>query len=121
MTGVGPLELLAIEHLLSEEERDIQATVREFVDRRVRPTIADAYERGEPDLSLMPEAGALGLLGMHLEGYGCAGTNAVAYGWLVSDFEGTQAFADRPSGGKPCPGLARYAASGGRIGACPVL
>jgi len=61
--------------------------VREFVDRRVRPTIADAYERGEADLSLMPEAGALGLLGMHLEGYGCAGTNAVAYGLACLELE----------------------------------
>ena len=87
MTGVGPLELLGIDHLLTEEERDIQASVREFVDRRVRPTIADAYERGEADLSLMPEAGALGLLGMHLEGYGCAGTNAVSYGLACLELE----------------------------------
>ncbi|HLL62761.1 MAG TPA: acyl-CoA dehydrogenase family protein [Propionibacteriaceae bacterium] len=87
MTGVGPLELLGIDHLLTEEERDIQATVREFVDRRVRPTIADAYERGEADLRLMPEAGALGLLGMHLEGYGCAGTNAVSYGLACLELE----------------------------------
>ena len=87
MTGVGPLELLGIEHLLTEEERDIQASVREFVDRRVRPTIAEAYERGEADLSLIPEAGALGLLGMHLEGYGCAGTTAVAYGLACLELE----------------------------------
>ena len=87
MTATGPLELLAIDHLLTEEERDIQATVREFVDRRVRPGIADAFERGEADLTLMPEAGALGLLGMHLEGYGCAGTNAVAYGLACLELE----------------------------------
>jgi glutaryl-CoA dehydrogenase len=87
MTGTGPLELLGIDHLLTEEERDIQATVREFVDRRVRPGIADAFERGEADLTLMPEAGALGLLGMHLEGYGCAGTNAVAYGLACLELE----------------------------------
>src|SRR5918997_4871214 len=87
MTATGPLELLGIDHLLTEEERDIQASVREFVDRRVRPTIADAYERGEADLSLMPEAGALGLLGMHLDGYGCAGTNAVSYGLACLELE----------------------------------
>jgi glutaryl-CoA dehydrogenase len=87
MTGVGPLELLGIDHLLTDEEQDIQASVREFVDRRVRPGIADAYERGEADLSLMPEAGALGLLGMHLNGYGCAGTNAVAYGLACLELE----------------------------------
>jgi glutaryl-CoA dehydrogenase len=79
MSRTGPLELLRIDHLLTEEERDIQATVREFVDQRVKPNIADWYERGEPDLGLMREAGELGLLGMHLAGYGCAGANAVSY------------------------------------------
>jgi glutaryl-CoA dehydrogenase len=87
MTGIGPLELLGIDHLLTEEERDIQAAVREFVEARVKPTIVDAYERGVPDLTLMPEAGALGLLGMHLEGYGCAGTNAVSYGLACLELE----------------------------------
>jgi glutaryl-CoA dehydrogenase len=87
MRSTGPLELLGIDHLLSEDERDIQATVREFVDRRVRPHIAEWYERGEADLMLMREAGALGLLGMHLEGYGCAGTNAVSYGLACLELE----------------------------------
>jgi glutaryl-CoA dehydrogenase len=87
MTGTGPLELLGIDHLLTEEERDIQASVREFVDDRVRPHIADSFERGRADLSLMPAAGALGLLGMHLTGYGCAGTNAVAYGLACLELE----------------------------------
>ena len=87
MTGIGPLELLGIDHLLSDDERDIQASVREFVDRRVRPNIAEWYERGELDLALMREAGALGLLGMHLEGYGCAGTNAVSYGLACLELE----------------------------------
>ncbi len=83
----GPLELLGIDHLLSDDERDIQATVREFVDRRVRPHIAEWYERGELDLALMREAGSLGLLGMHLEGYGCAGANAVSYGLACLELE----------------------------------
>ena len=87
MRSTGPLELLGIDHLLSDDERDIQATVRDFVDRRVRPTIAERYERGEADLTLMREAGALGLLGMHLEGYGCAGTNAVSYGLACLELE----------------------------------
>jgi glutaryl-CoA dehydrogenase len=87
MTGTGPLELLGIAHLISDDERDIQASVREFVDRRVRPHIAEWYELGEADLALMREAGALGLLGMHLEGYGCAGTNAVSYGLACLELE----------------------------------
>src|SRR5215216_1487347 len=87
MSRTGPLELLRIDHLLTEEERDIQATVREFVERRVKPNIADWYERGDLDLGLMREAGDLGLLGMHLQGYGCAGANAVSYGLACLDLE----------------------------------
>lgn len=68
MTGVPPLQLLGIDQLLTDDERDIQATVREFVDQRVKPYVADWYERGDLDLDLVKEAGSLGLLGMHLEG-----------------------------------------------------
>ena len=87
MSRMGPLELLGVDHLLNEEERDIQATVREFVEQRVKPNIADWYERGDLDLALMREAGALGLLGMHLQGYGCAGANAVSYGLACLELE----------------------------------
>jgi len=84
---MAPLELLGIDHLLGEEERDIQATVRDFVEQRVKPNIADWYEHGDLDLDLMREAGALGLLGMHLQGYGCAGANAVSYGLACLELE----------------------------------
>ena len=87
MSRTGPLELLGIDHLLSDEERDIQGTVREWVQQRVKPNIADWYERGDLDLGLMREAGDLGLLGMHLQGYGCAGTNAVSYGLACLELE----------------------------------
>jgi glutaryl-CoA dehydrogenase len=83
----GPLELLGVDHLLTAEERDIQAAVRDFVERRVKPYIADWFERGEVDLGLMKEAGSLGLLGMHLDGYGCAGANAVSYGLACMELE----------------------------------
>jgi glutaryl-CoA dehydrogenase len=83
----GPLELLDVDHLLTVDERDIQAEVRDFVERRVKPSIGDWYERGEVDLGLMAEAGSLGLLGMHLEGYGCAGANAVSYGLACLELE----------------------------------
>jgi glutaryl-CoA dehydrogenase len=83
----GPLELLDVDHLLTVDERDIQAEVRNFVERRVKPSIGDWYERGEVDLGLMAEAGSLGLLGMHLEGYGCAGANAVSYGLACLELE----------------------------------
>src|SRR5687768_15522147 len=87
MSRTGPFELLAIDHLLTGEERDIQATVREWVEQRVKPNIADWCERGDPDLDLMREDGDLGLLGMHLEGFGCAGTNAVSYGLACLELE----------------------------------
>ncbi len=87
MTGTSPLELLNVERLLTSDERDISATVRDFVEHRVKPNIADWYETGEVDLGLMKEAGSLGLLGMHLEGYGCAGTNAVSYGLACLELE----------------------------------
>ncbi len=64
MSAVRPLDLLGIDHLLTEEERDIQFAVREFVHHRVRPYIADWFERGDLDLALVPEAGSLGLLGI---------------------------------------------------------
>jgi glutaryl-CoA dehydrogenase len=83
----SPLGLLGIDHLLSPDERDIQQVVRDFVKLRVKPNIADWYEHGEIDLDLFPEAGELGLLGMHLQGYGCAGTNAVSYGLACMELE----------------------------------
>jgi glutaryl-CoA dehydrogenase len=57
------------------------------VQQRVKPNIADWYERGDLDLGLIREAGDLGLLGMHLQGYGCAGANAVSYGLACLELE----------------------------------
>ena len=77
----SPLGLFAIDDLLDDEERATRDSVRRFVDDRVRPEIAEWYESGVvPVRDLSKELGALGLLGMHLEGYGCAGSSAVAYG-----------------------------------------
>jgi glutaryl-CoA dehydrogenase len=87
MATTQPLEFLKIDHLFDDDERDIAAAVREFVDERVRPYVADWFEQGTVDLGLMKEAGSLGLLGMHLTGYGCAGTNAVSYGLACLELE----------------------------------
>jgi glutaryl-CoA dehydrogenase len=82
------LELLDVDHLLTEDERAIQATVRSLVNDRIRPEIAKWYESSElPARDLAKEFGSLGLLGMHLEGYGCAGTSAVAYGLAAMELE----------------------------------
>jgi glutaryl-CoA dehydrogenase len=85
---IAPLALFAIDSLLSEEERAIRDVVRGFVDTRIRPSIADWFETGTiPARELALELGALGVLGMHLEGYGCAGTSAVAYGLACTELE----------------------------------
>ena len=86
--GTHPLDLFAIDSLLSDEEREIQATVRRFVDDRVRPHVAGWFEAGTlPARDLARELGQLGVLGMHLDGYGCAGTNAVSYGLACLELE----------------------------------
>ena len=82
-----PLELFDIDRLLDHEERDIAATVRRFVDTRLRPNIADWFESSTLPAELAQEFGRLGLLGMHLDGYGCAGTSAVSYGLACMELE----------------------------------
>jgi len=82
-----PLELFGIDRLLDADERDIAATVRRFVDTRLRPHIADWFESATLPRELAREFGGLGLLGMHLTGYGCAGTNAVSYGLACMELE----------------------------------
>ncbi len=74
------VDLLGIDALLSHEERLIRDTVRGFVRDRVLPNVARWFEEGILPRELGRELGALGLLGMHLEGYGCPGASAVAYG-----------------------------------------
>ncbi|WP_262283228.1 acyl-CoA dehydrogenase family protein [Micromonospora sp. MA102] len=83
-----PLDLLDIDASLGEEERQIRAVVRQLVDDRVRPHVAGWYEDGHvPARELAREFGKLGLLGMHLTGYGCAGASAVAYGLACLELE----------------------------------
>ncbi|MET8355418.1 acyl-CoA dehydrogenase family protein [Micromonospora sp. NPDC005171] len=84
----APLDLLDLDPSLSEEERQIRDVVRQLVDDRVRPHVADWYEDGKvPARELAREFGKLGLLGMHLTGYGCAGASAVAYGLACQELE----------------------------------
>jgi glutaryl-CoA dehydrogenase len=59
--------LIDVDSLLSEEERQIQKTVRDFVTQRVKPSIADWFEQGISPKELATEMGTMGLLGMHLE------------------------------------------------------
>jgi glutaryl-CoA dehydrogenase len=86
-TAPSPTDFLALDRLLSDEERLIRDTVRSFVSDKVLPEIAGWFERGELPRELAKELAALGLLGMQLEGYGCAGTNAVSYGLACMELE----------------------------------
>jgi len=77
-TPQTPFALYDIDHLLSDEERAVRDTVRRFVVDHISPNIAEWFESGDiPARDLARELGAMGLLGMHLEGYGCAGLGAV--------------------------------------------
>jgi glutaryl-CoA dehydrogenase len=80
-------DLYNIDSLLSEEERMVRDTVRKFVQERVLPIIGEHFEAGTFPLELIPEVAKLGLLGMHLEGYGCAGLSAVCYGLACQELE----------------------------------
>ena len=84
----SPLALLDIDSLISDEDRAMRDTVRTFVDDRLRPEIAGWYDDASvPVRELAREFGSFGLLGMHLEGYGCAGTSATAYGLACLELE----------------------------------
>jgi glutaryl-CoA dehydrogenase len=87
MSPPPALDFLDLDRLLSEEERLIRDTTRSFVTDRVLPEVAGWFERGELPRELAKELGELGLLGMHLQGYGCAGTNAVSYGLACLELE----------------------------------
>jgi len=85
--GPDPRDFLAIDTLLSSEERLLRDTVRRFVGERILPDVASWFEEGVFPKDLAKELGALGLFGMHLEGYGCAGTSAVEYGLACLELE----------------------------------
>ena len=82
-----PLDFLDLDHLLTDEERAIRDTVRGWVGERVLPGIETWFESGEFPLEVAKELGGMGLLGMHLTGYGCAGSNAVSYGLACLELE----------------------------------
>jgi glutaryl-CoA dehydrogenase len=84
---IRPNDFLAIDALLSDEELMIRDTVRAFVADQVLPYVGDWFEEARIPLALAPALGKLGLLGMHLEGYGCAGASATAYGLTCLELE----------------------------------
>ncbi|MCW4466460.1 acyl-CoA dehydrogenase family protein [Glutamicibacter sp. MNS18] len=84
---LDPADLINFESLLSTEEITLRDSVRAFVDETIKPNIASWYENAVFPLEIVPEMAKLGLLGMHLEGYGCAGRSAVEYGLAGTELE----------------------------------
>ena len=87
MTFADPLDPLSLNSLLSDEERAVRDAVRRFVDERVLPDIGDWFERSEFPAEVRAGVADLGLLGMHLDGYGCLGANATSYGLACMELE----------------------------------
>ena len=86
-TALEPLDFLAIDALLDDEERAIRDTIRAFVREKVLPEVGDWFEQGILPRELISELGKLGLFGMHLDGYGLPGASAVAYGLTCLELE----------------------------------
>jgi len=84
---IRPKDFLGFDQLLNDEERDIRDTVRAFVNDRVLPNVGEWFEEARIPLELASELGRIGVLGMHLEGYGCAGASATAYGLACMELE----------------------------------
>ncbi|MCL3819835.1 acyl-CoA dehydrogenase family protein [Aeromicrobium wangtongii] len=83
-----PLELFGVETLLDDETKDIAQTVRRFGQDHLRPQVAEWFEAGQiPARELAKQLGDLGVLGMHLSGYGCTGATATAYGMACLELE----------------------------------
>jgi glutaryl-CoA dehydrogenase len=83
----SPADFFAVDDLLAEEERLVRDSVRAFVRARFLPLVAEHFDAGTFPRELIPEIARLGLLGMHLEGHGCAGASATAYGVACEELE----------------------------------
>lgn len=88
---IDPADPASLDDLLTDDEKAVRASVRQMLDKSVEPYIADWFEQGSiPRIrELALELGSLGVLGMHLEGYGCAGMSAVDYGLACLEIEAT--------------------------------
>jgi glutaryl-CoA dehydrogenase len=86
-TEIDPLDFIGLDALLSDEERAIRDTVRQFVAEKVKPYVGEWFEKAELPLDLIPELAQLGLFGMHLEDYGLPGASSVMYGLVCQELE----------------------------------
>src|ERR1700752_365161 len=93
---IDPLDFIGVDALLSDEERAIRDTVRQFVAEKVKPYVGEWFEKAELPLDLIPELAELGLFGMHLEGYGLPEASSVTYGLVCQELEAGGAGIPRP-------------------------
>src|SRR3954466_13217308 len=87
LPAFDPRDPLALDALLDDEERLIRDTVRQYVREKFLPHVAEHFEAGTFPEHVAADLGQLGLLGMHLHGYGCAGASATAYGLTCLELE----------------------------------
>ena len=85
--ALNPLDLYDLRSELSDEERMVQDTVARFVDDKVLPVIRDAFEQHYFPKDLISQVAELGLLGSSIDGYDCAGMNAICYGLICQELE----------------------------------
>ena len=85
--AIDPLDLFAVQSLLTADERMVRESVARLVDERVLPTIRGHFDNHTFPREIIPELAALGLFGSSLEGYGCAGLNSVSYGVICQELE----------------------------------
>ena len=85
--AIDPHDFVGIDHLLSDDEKDIRDAVREVVRERLLPEVGDWFEKGILPREVFTELGQLGFMGAHLQGYGCSGVNAVSYGLINHELE----------------------------------
>ena len=80
-------DFYALDELLNDDEQMIRDTVKKFVESEFKPLVAEHFEAGTFPMELVPTIADMGLLGMHLDGYGCAGASAMAYGIACRELE----------------------------------
>jgi glutaryl-CoA dehydrogenase len=81
------VDFLDFDSLLSDEEKMIRATIREFVEDQILPIIAECYQKGQFPMQVLPMMADLGVFGANMSGYGMAGVSDVAYGLMMQELE----------------------------------